>query len=79
MKLSKQSRRFHDPWGSKFGNIRGSVLKFQYQVGKGSLGDMGSGGDIHGHIYLLDKPATYEHNTNRYVRNAKRSVERLKR
>jgi hypothetical protein len=79
MKISKQCRKFHDPWGNKYGNRKGQTIRFQYMVGLGSIYEGNDGSDVHSESMAIDKVRGYEHNGNRFVRGSKRSSERLRR
>lgn len=80
MKISRASRRFHDPWGSsKYGNRHGSVCRWQYLVGYEQLDDDDSGGDINSKRWRFDYAAEREHNAERFVRTNKHGVEKLRR
>jgi len=81
MRVSRYGRRFHDPWGNKHGNRFGSMIRFQYQVGKSSLSNAIADGEanVHGEVYHLDKALYFEHAGNKFVRTGMRSPERIRR
>jgi hypothetical protein len=79
MRISRFSRRFHDPWGNKYGNRCGSPIRFQFQVSKqGSRYDE-DGGSLDDNRYYVDKTVSIESVGNRFVKATKRSMERLRR
>ena len=77
MRVSRFSRRFHDPWGNKNGNQIGSIIRRQYRVGQADLsGDIEGISSVRGRI---DAVHMYESTGGRFIRGAKNSVERLRR
>ena len=81
MRVSKYSRKFHDPWGNKHGNRRAHIIGFQFQVGKSSLSDEVAQGEVNVHrcVFFLDKTAVFESTSSQFVRGGKNGNERLKR
>jgi len=83
MKISRWSRRFHDPWGNKHWNRAGSPIRGQYNVSLSGLS--GSNAPIVGAVGVdgqrcnIDGTSVIESTGNRFVKATKRSVERLRR
>lgn len=80
MRLTAHGRKFHDPWGNKWGNREGSVIRFQWLVGKTSLSReiMNGEANVHRCAGFIDRTSVYESSGSRFIRGAKRSVERLR-
>jgi hypothetical protein len=76
MKISRYSRRFHDPWGSKQGNRCGTIIKFQFQAGKIMLEK--EEGSVHDG-YHIDTVSVLESTHKKFVRTGKNSSEKLRR
>ena len=81
MRISRFSRKFHDPWGSKNGNRYGSPVRFQYLVGASGLNGRSQECDagVDECRAAIDRPAYFESTNNKFARATKRSVERLRR
>lgn len=80
MKVSRWSRRFHDPWGNKNGNRYGSPIRFQYQVSKtGLTGYDALDGGVDDSRYYVDRSINIESVGNKFVKAGRRSAERLRR
>jgi len=73
MKISRQIRRFHDPWGT--GNNNGSVTDEQWRVCKG----MGPGSRPDRSRWRIDTVTYYERINFAYIRGGKSSVEKIRR
>lgn len=78
MRISRFSRRFHDPWGNDFGNRYGSPIRFQYMASYAALIDSDMGG-VDDRRKMIDRSASFESTGNKFVKAAKRSIERLRR
>ena len=75
MRLSKRSRKFHDPWGNKFSNRVGTIVRFQYHIGLGDLGSRKGSVNIASRVF--DTVGSQEHNKDRFVRGPY-SIEKLR-
>ena len=83
MKVSRRSRKFHDPWGNKHGNSMGHICHMSFLVGKSESNDVDEHDNDHGHplstrIYHFDNVSCREHLYNSYIR-AKHAPEKLRR
>lgn len=79
-KVARFSRWFHDPWGNKQANERGTICKTQYGVGATQLNDRAMGPGVRnmkGYWYT-DKPSYFEYNNARFILSSY-SVEKIRR
>ena len=77
MRVSRFSRKLHDPWGNKFADDVGAIIKRQVLVGKTQV-RTGSG-CINSGIYELDAVHAIEGTWRKYVHGGKNSTEKLRR
>jgi hypothetical protein len=82
MRLNSYVRRFHDPWGNKRYNRRGSICRHQYMVGKAELSSyespQASKGTEAEEYYFDGVRATNEQQGDRFVKGP-HSVETVRR
>lgn len=81
MKIAKFHKKLHDPWGNKYHNVCGSIIRLQYMVGKGSLThryehDAGNPGK---ELYYVDRCHNLEATGTKFVRIGKHSTEKMRR
>lgn len=84
MKINLRSRRFHDPWGSTFGNRYGSIGKFCFMMSKSDCNGEdsyyeNSGKPIDYKCVHADITLAYEGFSYKYVKTGKRNPMRLRR
>ena len=73
MKLNMRCRSFHDPWGNKYGNRHGSVIRMQYAV---SHSELDSGGHVNNMMWYFNTTKRMDYQYDRFVHGSK--VEALK-
>jgi hypothetical protein len=79
MRLSRFIRRFSDVWGNKYGNAEGSVIRWQYNVGKTELRSFSEGG-VSKAAALTDRTKSIESaGRSRFIFTTQHNPERLRR
>lgn len=77
MRVSRFARRFHDPWGNRQGNVRGTICKFQYLVGATQFSHDDEGVPVCARGVRVDRDKySYSGSAARFVRGSK-SLESL--
>ena len=79
MRISRNVRKMHDPWGNKHYNMFGSAIRFQYIVGYGTIKRDDDSANPDKRRYYVDRVGPIEATHRKFVYCTKYSVEKLRR
>jgi hypothetical protein len=79
LRVNKQRRKFHDPFGLKRPSIGGTVCQYQFMVGRSELNDKERWGpSVNNALWHCDKTSNFDRDTDKYVRTSGRNPEKMR-